>query len=283
MEVAKERQGKHHGPTELHPHHPTSRTTQDSQISAWYSMVDELGGTGRLGGLSRPPNEAQTQRHPKLLIFGNTISGTPLLRGRRILPNPLTVAGITKKKIISMAWERGALCEPAPSLRILRVLSRRTAGSCEPPCCDVINPLTGVHPASKLLGLVTETGSSLSTWRCSATVVSLAFRSAGYPALTPTSHWVVKVGHHSPFPQSRVWSPTVLFKNRPTTEGSGTLTGGVVQRCAAVLLLASVALHQPLPTPDAVTTYSNVSREAGCVSGLWYTKPLTLPSVAETQ
>ena len=45
---------------------------------------------------------------PTLLIFGKTISGTDARIGRSRLPKPLTVAGMTKKKIINMAWARWA-------------------------------------------------------------------------------------------------------------------------------------------------------------------------------
>ena len=41
---------------------------------------------------------------PTLLIFGNTISGTEARMGSSRLPNPDTVAGMTKKKIINIAW-----------------------------------------------------------------------------------------------------------------------------------------------------------------------------------
>ena len=41
---------------------------------------------------------------PTLLIFGNTISGTEASMGSSRLPNPDTVAGMTKKKIINIAW-----------------------------------------------------------------------------------------------------------------------------------------------------------------------------------
>ena len=41
-----------------------------------------------------------------MLIFGKTISGTEASMGRSRLPKPLTVAGMTKKKIINMAWAR---------------------------------------------------------------------------------------------------------------------------------------------------------------------------------
>ena len=44
---------------------------------------------------------------PTLLIFGKTISGTEASIGRSRLPKPLTVAGMTKKKIINIAWARG--------------------------------------------------------------------------------------------------------------------------------------------------------------------------------
>ena len=45
---------------------------------------------------------------PTLLIFGKTISGTDANMGRSRLPKPLTVAGMTKKKIINIAWARWA-------------------------------------------------------------------------------------------------------------------------------------------------------------------------------
>ena len=38
------------------------------------------------------------------MIFGNTISGTEARIGSSRLPKPDTVAGMTKKKIINMAW-----------------------------------------------------------------------------------------------------------------------------------------------------------------------------------
>jgi hypothetical protein len=55
----------------------------------------------------RRPSSMTTAR-PTLLIFGKTISGTEARIGRSRLPKPLTVAGMTKKKIINMAWARCA-------------------------------------------------------------------------------------------------------------------------------------------------------------------------------
>ena len=44
------------------------------------------------------------RRVPKLLIFGNIISGTHSWMGTSRFPKPAMVPGMMKKKIINMAW-----------------------------------------------------------------------------------------------------------------------------------------------------------------------------------
>jgi len=78
----------------------------------WYSIDDNGGYTTQdvPAPLSTKADETNSVRdmgiNQKEMLFsrGNDISGAPIIKGRKMLPNPPIKTGITKKKIIINPW-----------------------------------------------------------------------------------------------------------------------------------------------------------------------------------
>jgi hypothetical protein len=90
---------------EQHPQQLQSSCWGCWNIGAWDEATTPARASACAGGRTRQrrPSDICYIARPTLLIFGKTISGTDARIGRSRLPKPLTVAGITKKKIINMA------------------------------------------------------------------------------------------------------------------------------------------------------------------------------------
>jgi len=88
------------------------KMAQSTEGPAWARFPDSGGYTVHL--VLAPPLTKEDKRRRKkaggksqklrLFIRGNAMSGAPTIRGINQLPNPLSVTGITKKKIITKAW-----------------------------------------------------------------------------------------------------------------------------------------------------------------------------------